>query len=71
MNGIIPVQSNLYENKNIFSDPECDEVPGEKCVVKHVVVVLPQICWVNGHVGYVDCLEVGQIHIRPVPHNKF
>ena len=41
------------------------------CVVKDVVAVHPQICVGEVNLRYVDSLEVGQINISPVPHNKF
>ena len=63
MNGIIPVQSNLQKNKNIFYN-ENEELPGEKCVVKHVVAVYPQIGLDEVDISYVDSLKVGQIHIN-------
>ena len=70
MNGIIPVQSNLGKQKT-FSSSWLSEVPGEVGVVKHVVAVNPQICVGEINLSHVDSLQVGQINISPVPHNKF
>ena len=47
-----------------LSGPESEELPGEKCVVKHVVAVYPQIGLDEVNISYVDSLKIGQIHIN-------